>query len=126
MDALQQAIRKSHYRIASIPGDGIGPEVVSAAIKVLKALADALKTFTIEFDHIPWGTNYYKKTGSYVDANVLDRLRGYDATLFGSVGAPDVSDHISLWGLLLAIRGPLQFYANVRPARTFPGTHSHL
>jgi tartrate dehydrogenase len=126
MDALQQAIRKSHYRIASIPGDGIGPEVVSAAIQVLTTLADALKTFTIEFDHIPWGTDYYKKTGSYVDANVLDRLRGYDATLFGSVGAPDVSDHISLWGLLLAIRGPLQLYANVRPVRTFPGTHSHL
>jgi tartrate dehydrogenase len=126
MDTMQPATRKSHYRIASIPGDGIGPEVVSATIRVLEALCATLKTFTIEFDHIPWGTDYYKKTGSYVDANVLDRLRGYDATLFGSVGAPDIPDHISLWGLLLAIRGPLQLYANVRPVRTFPGTHSHL
>jgi tartrate dehydrogenase len=126
MTEIVPPTKKAHYRIASIPGDGIGAEVVSAAIQVLKALTAKLKTFTLEFDHIPWGTDYYKRTGSYVDADVLDRLRGYDATLFGSVGAPDVPDHISLWGLLLAIRGPLQLYANVRPVRTFPGTHSHL
>lgn len=80
---------KSHkYRIASIPGDGIGPEVVEAAIEVVNALAKTLKTFTIEWDHIPWGTAYYKKTGQYVDDDVLSRLRGYDASLFGAVGAP--------------------------------------
>ncbi|KUJ18665.1 isocitrate/isopropylmalate dehydrogenase [Mollisia scopiformis] len=118
---------KSHnYRIASIPADGIGPEVVSAAIEVVNKLAQTMKTFKIEFTHIPWGTDYYKKHGRYVDENVLDVLRGYDASLFGSVGAPDVPDHISLWGLLLAIRGPLQLYANVRPVRTFPGTQSPL
>ena len=80
---------KSHaYRIASIPADGIGPEVVSAAIEVVQTLAKKLKTFTIEFSHIPWGTAYYKEHGRYVDENVLDVLRGYDAALFGSVGAP--------------------------------------
>ena len=80
---------KSHnYRIASIPADGIGPEVVSAAIEVVEKLAKTLNTFTIEFTHIPWGTAYYKKTGAYVDENVLDVLRSYDAALFGSVGAP--------------------------------------
>lgn len=76
------------YRIASIPADGIGPEVVSAAIEVVEKLAKTLNSFKIEFTHIPWGTIYYKKTGRYVDENVLDTLRGYDAALFGSVGAP--------------------------------------
>ena len=77
-----------HYRIASIPADGIGPEVVSAAIQVVQKLSETLKTFTIEFTHIPWGTAYYKEHGRYVDEDVLDILRGYDAALFGSVGAP--------------------------------------
>jgi isocitrate/isopropylmalate dehydrogenase len=87
---------KSHsYRIASIPTDGIGPEVVSAAIEVVEKLAKTLKTFTIEFTHIPWGTAYYKKTGAYVDENVLDILRSYDAALFGSVGAPGNTPRIS-------------------------------
>ncbi|KAL3421509.1 tartrate dehydrogenase/decarboxylase TtuC' [Phlyctema vagabunda] len=114
------------YRIASIPGDGIGPEVVSATIEVVQQLAKSLGTFTIEFTHIPWGTKYYKENGRYVSEDVLSTLRGYDATLFGAVGAPDVPDHISLWGLLLAIRGPLQLYANVRPVRVFPGVTPYL
>jgi isocitrate/isopropylmalate dehydrogenase len=78
------------YRIASIPGDGIGIEVVEAAIVVLKQLSKTLKTFNIDFTHIPWGTAYYKKHGRYVDPDVLNILRGFDATLFGAVGAPDV------------------------------------
>lgn len=83
---------KTHsYRIASIPADGIGPEVVSAAIEVVQTLAKTLKTFTVEFTHIPWGTAYYKQHGRYVDENVLDVLRRYDAALFGSVGAPGSS-----------------------------------
>jgi len=114
------------YKIASIPADGIGPEVVNAAIEVVQKLAQTLNSFTIKFEHIPWGTAYYKEHGRYVDDDVLEVLRRYDAVLFGSVGAPDVPDHISLWGLLLAIRGPLQLYANVRPVRTFPGTLSRL
>lgn len=77
-----------NYRIASIPGDGIGVEVVSAAIKVVQKLSATLKTFTVEFTHIPWGTAYYKEHGRYVDEDVLNVLRGFDATLFGSVGAP--------------------------------------
>ncbi|RFU24846.1 hypothetical protein B7463_g11492, partial [Scytalidium lignicola] len=123
---IVSAAGSHRYKIASIPADGIGPEVVNAAIEVVEKLAKTLRTFEVEFTHIPWGTAYYKKTGSYVDDNVLDILRSYDAALFGSVGAPDVPDHISLWGLLLKIRGPLQLYANVRPVRTFPGTHSRI
>ena len=76
------------YKVASIPADGIGQEVVSAAIEVVKKLAQVSKTFTIEFEHIPWGTAYYKEHGKYVDENVLEVLRRYDAILFGSVGAP--------------------------------------
>lgn len=131
------------YRIASIPGDGIGSEVVAAALQVLETVTQVCGTFTLDFTHLPWGSNYYKKTGRYVDENVLEVMRGFDAALFGAVGAPgtsascsslhvawgllsnvptDVPDHISLWGLLLALRGPLQLYANVRPVRTFPGT----
>ncbi|KAG4438653.1 hypothetical protein IFR05_005834 [Cadophora sp. M221] len=125
--SAQVAANPSHaYKIASIPADGIGPEVVSAAIEVVQKLAATMKTFTIDFEHIPWGTAYYKKTGKYVDDDVLERLKTYDAALFGSVGAPDVPDHISLWGLLLAIRGPLQLYANVRPVRVFPGASARL
>ncbi|KAL1982629.1 hypothetical protein VTN96DRAFT_1064 [Rasamsonia emersonii] len=117
---------KPSYHIASIPGDGIGIEVVAAAIQVVEKLAKHLGTFDIDFTHIPWGTAYYKEHGRYVSEDALDTLRRFDATLFGAVGAPDVPDHISLWGLLLAIRGPLQLYANVRPVRTFPGTKSPL
>lgn len=101
------------YRIASIPADGIGIscplmqfmrinqltdagiEVVAATIQVVEQLAAVLKTFEIEFTHIPWGTAYYKKTGKYVDDDVLSVLRGYDATLFGSVGAPGKFEYCS-------------------------------
>ncbi|KAJ6005428.1 tartrate dehydrogenase [Penicillium sp. IBT 35674x] len=114
------------YQIASIPGDGIGPEVVSATIQVVEKLAKTLGTFQINFTHIPWGTDYYKEHGRYLSEDALTTLRKYDAGLFGAVGDPGVPDHISLWGLLLAIRGPLQLYANVRPVRTFPGTKCPL
>ncbi|KAJ6102073.1 tartrate dehydrogenase [Penicillium sp. IBT 16267x] len=114
------------YQIASIPGDGIGPEVVSATIQVVEKLAKTLGTFQINFTHIPWGTNYYKEHGRYLSEDALTTLQKYDAGLFGAVGDPGVPDHISLWGLLLAIRGPLQLYANVRPVRTFPGTKCPL
>lgn len=80
--------RKGTYKIASIPADGIGPEVVSAAIEVVKKVSQTLNAFTIEFTHIPWGTAYYKEHGRYVDEDVLEVLRRYDAALFGSVGAP--------------------------------------
>lgn len=80
---------KSHnYRIASIPADGIGPEVVNSAIEIVQKLSQTLKTFTIEFTHIPWGTAYYKEHGRYVEEDHLEVLRKYDAALFGSVGAP--------------------------------------
>lgn len=84
----QNQIMAPSYNIASIPGDGIGPEVVSAAIQVVEKLAKTLGTFQIEFTHIPWGTAYYKETGRYVSEDALDTLRKFDAGIFGAVGAP--------------------------------------
>ncbi|KAL1631292.1 hypothetical protein SLS54_000051 [Diplodia seriata] len=114
------------YKIASIPADGIGPEVVDAGIEVLNALANTLGTFKLDFTHFDWSSETYKKTGKYIPDGGLDELKKHDAILFGAVGAPDVPDHISLWGLRLAICQPFQQYANVRPTKVFRGTSSPL
>lgn len=84
-----------HFNIASIPADGIGPEVISAAIEVVKTLASTLKTFTIDFTHLPWGTAHYKEHGTYIPEGALDTLKTFDASLFGSVGAPGKTVHHS-------------------------------
>ena len=94
--------RRRLYRIASIPADGIGPEVISAGIEVLEKLAVVLGEFEFRFDHFEWGSEFYKEHGKYIPDGGLDELKKYHAILFGSVGAPDVPDHISLWGLRLA------------------------
>ncbi|KAK3176689.1 hypothetical protein OEA41_008014 [Lepraria neglecta] len=109
------------YRIASIPGDGIGPEVISTGITVLKKLAAVLGTFDLQFDHFDWSSDYYKKYGRYIPEGGLEELKKYNAIFFGAVGAPDVPDHISLWSLRLALVQPLQHYANVRPTRVLRG-----
>ncbi|OJD29640.1 tartrate dehydrogenase [Diplodia corticola] len=114
------------YKIASIPADGIGPEVIDAGIEVLNALADTFGTFKLDFTHFDWSSDTYKKTGKYIPDGGLDELKKHDAILFGAVGAPDVPDHISLWGLRLAICQPFQQYANVRPTKVFRGTQSPL
>jgi isocitrate/isopropylmalate dehydrogenase len=85
-----------HYRIASIPADGIGPEVIDAAIQVVEALAKTLQTFTIEFEHLPWGTAHYKEHGRYIPEGALDTLRSFDAGLFGAVGAPGMSSSFTI------------------------------
>ncbi|KAH7317683.1 hypothetical protein BKA65DRAFT_541714 [Rhexocercosporidium sp. MPI-PUGE-AT-0058] len=114
------------YRIASIPADGIGPEVIEAGVTVLKKLAETLKTFDLDFTNFDWSSDTYKKTGKYMPDDALTTLKKFDAILFGAVGAPDVPDHISLWQLRLAICQPLQQYANVRPTKVFKGTQSPL
>ncbi|KAF9889857.1 hypothetical protein FE257_006947 [Aspergillus nanangensis] len=114
------------YKIAAIPADGIGPEVVSAGIEVLQALADKLQTFQLDFTHYDWSSETYKKTGKYIPDGGLEDLKKHDAILFGAVGAPDVPDHISLWSLRLSICQPFQQYANVRPTRVLRGTQSPL
>lgn len=79
---------RQSYKIASIPADGIGPEVISAGIQVLKTLARELDTFDLSFTHFEWGSDYYKKNGKYLPDDALDVVRGYNAILFGAVGAP--------------------------------------
>ncbi|KAF9261808.1 tartrate dehydrogenase [Marasmius fiardii PR-910] len=114
------------YKIASIPADGIGPEVVEAAIDVLRTLTETLNIFKLDFTHFDWSSERYKSTGSYIPEGGLDELRKFDAILFGAVGAPDVPDHISLWGLRLTICQSFQQYANVRPTKVLRGTESPL
>ncbi|GJD49603.1 putative tartrate dehydrogenase/decarboxylase TtuC [Methylobacterium crusticola] len=114
------------YRIAAIPGDGIGKEVIAAGIEVLNALAGRNGQFGFSFDHFDWGSDYYKAHGVMMPEDGRERIRDHDAIYFGAVGAPDVPDHITLWGLRLAICQPFDQYANVRPTRVLPGITSPL
>jgi tartrate dehydrogenase/decarboxylase / D-malate dehydrogenase len=114
------------YRIATVPGDGIGKEVVPAGRKVLEALASAETSFGFEFEDFDWGGDYYRKHGRMMPEDGLDALRGKDAILFGSAGDPHIPDHITLWGLRLKICQGLDQYANVRPTRILPGIDAPL
>ncbi|ACA21028.1 tartrate dehydrogenase [Methylobacterium sp. 4-46] len=114
------------YTIAAIPADGIGVEVIAAGIEVLEALAEKSGSFEFRFDHFDWGSDYYKKHGVMMPADGREQIRNHDAIFFGAVGAPDVPDHITLWGLRLAICQPFDQYANVRPTRILPGITSPL
>ncbi len=114
------------HRIAAMGGDGIGPEVVSAAVEVLKICAERDGSFALDFTDFDWGSDYYRRHGVMMPADGAEQLRGYDAILFGAVGAPDIPDHVTLWGLRLAICQPLDQYANVRPTRVLPGITSPL
>ena len=114
------------YKIAAIPGDGIGKEVVGAGLEVLKACAAGNGGFALDVTHFDWSSERYKKTGALMPANGVETLKSYDAILFGAVGAPDVPDHVTLWGLRLAICQSLDQYANVRPTRILNGIQSPL
>ena len=115
----------SSYRIAAIPGDGIGNEVIPAGIEVLQALASK-ENISLSFQSFDWSSARYKKTGAYIPDGGLEELRKFDAIFFGAVGAPDVPDHVSLWGLRLPICQGFDQYANVRPTRVLPGVTSQL
>jgi tartrate dehydrogenase/decarboxylase / D-malate dehydrogenase len=113
------------HRVAVLPGDGIGKEVVPAAQRVLER-AGELHGFGFEWDELPWGCDHYLETGTMMPDDGLDRLRGYDAIFLGAVGAPGVPDHISLWGLLIPIRRTFDQYLALRPIRRMPGVRSPL
>ena len=114
------------YKIASIPGDGIGVEVIDAGLRVLNALAERDGGFALDVTSFDWGSDRYKREGALMPANGAQDLRDYDAIFFGAVGAPDLPDHLTLWGLRLNICQPLDQYANVRPTRILPGIKSPL
>jgi len=108
------------FKIANIPGDGIGNEVVPEGLRVLDAVG---KKYGIEYDYsdYDWSCERYAKVGSMMPDDGIDRLRDKDAIFLGACGFPNVPDHISLWGLLIPIRREFQQYVNLRPVRLLPG-----
>ncbi len=113
------------YRIAAIPGDGIGNEVIPAGLEVLNALASK-EGFSLEISALDWSSQRYLQTGAYIPEGGLEKLKAFDAIFFGAVGAPEVPDHVSLWGLRLPICQGFDQYANVRPSRLLPGIQSPM
>jgi tartrate dehydrogenase/decarboxylase / D-malate dehydrogenase len=114
------------HRLAAIPGDGIGQEVIAAGLEVLQALQARVPELRLEIETFDWGSAHFRRTGCMMPEDGLDRLRGFDAIYFGAVGAPDIPDDVTLWGLRLAICQGFDQYANVRPARLLPGVTSPL
>ena len=114
------------YKIAAIPADGIGPEVIRAGLAVLDSVAARDGGFDLEVTEFDWGTDYYKRHGMMMPADGPEQLKPHDAIYFGAVGAPDVPYHITLWGLRLPICQGFDQYANVRPTRILPGIKAPL
>ena len=115
----------STYRIATIPGDGIGKEVVPEGIRVLEAVGRKFD-ISFEWDSVDWSCEYYTRHGRMMPEDGLDQIRNHDAIFLGAVGFPGVPDHVSLWGLLIPIRRQFQQYINLRPVRLMPGVPSPL
>ncbi|MGI9074142.1 MAG: tartrate dehydrogenase [Bryobacteraceae bacterium] len=113
------------FRIAVIAGDGIGPEVIPAAIAALNRLGDKFEV-RFQFTEYDWGADYYFRHGRMMPEDALERLRGADAILLGAVGHPRIPDHVTLNGLLLPIRRTFDQFANVRPAILYAGVSSPL
>lgn len=111
----------SVHKIAVIPGDGIGPEVIEEGVKVLEAVARIAGDFSFEFTYFPWGCEYYLEHGTMMPEDGLEQLKKFDAVYLGAVGYPGVPDHISLRELLLKIRKQFDQYVNVRPVRLLQG-----
>jgi len=114
------------YRIAMIPGDGIGKEVIPAGRELLEALAATCGSFKFEFENFGWGGDWFRAHGIMMPDDGLDALRDKDAILFGSAGDPHIPDHVTLWGLRLKICQGFDQYANVRPTRILPGIDGPL
>jgi tartrate dehydrogenase/decarboxylase/D-malate dehydrogenase len=113
------------YKIALIPGDGIGKEVIPEGVRVLEKLA-AVFDFQLKFTEFPYSCGYYLKHGEMMPPDGLAQLEPFDAILLGAVGDPAVPDHVSLWGLLLPIRRTFDQYVNLRPVQLLPGVKSPL
>ena len=115
------------YKIAVIPGDGIGKEVVPAAIQVLDQVAKSDGSFQFEWTYFPWGCDYYLENGEMMPQDGIETLKKFDQIFLGAVGMPElVPDHISLWGLLIKIRREMKQAINVRPAKLLKGLDSPL
>ena len=109
------------HRIAAIPGDGIGKEVIAAGLDVLNVLEQREQSFKLTVEQFPWGSDFFRHTGHLMPADGVATLKRFDAIFFGAVGDPAIPDHVTLWGLRLPICQGLDQYANLRPARILPG-----
>ncbi len=114
------------YRIAVVPGDGIGKEVVPEGMRLLAAVEKRIGGFHCAGTEFPWGSDYYRKHGVMMPEDGNETLKPFDAILFGAVGDPELPDHLTLWGLRLKICQGFDQYANVRPTRIFPGIATPL
>ena len=114
------------YKIAVLPGDGIGPDVMKEALKVLKTLSEADAAFTYETTEFKWNTDYYMKHGLMMPENGLEQLKAFDSILFGAVGDARVSEHIPIWELIMPIRKNFQQYINFRPIKLLKGLETPL
>src|SRR5581483_6871747 len=112
-------------RVAVIPGDGVGPEVVAHGLRVLDT-ACAAEGAAYEIETLPWGSEHYCATGTMMPAGALEQLAAFDAIYFGAVGSRAVPDHVTLWGLRLAIVQGFDQAVSVRPARLLPGIRGPL
>jgi tartrate dehydrogenase/decarboxylase/D-malate dehydrogenase len=114
------------FRLAAIPGDGIGPEVMREGFKVLEVIEQIHGSKLFQIDSYDWNCEYYIKTGRMMPENGLDTLKSYDALLLGAIGAKGVPDHVSVWELILPIRREFQQYINLRPIKLLKGIESPL
>ncbi|KAA9394027.1 tartrate dehydrogenase [Kocuria coralli] len=115
-----------NFTIAAIPGDGVGSEVVDAGRTVLDAMAEHNGAYSFTWEEYDWGSDYYSRTGLMMPEDGLERLRPVDAIYFGAVGWPTIPDHITLWGLRIAICQGLDQWANIRPVNFLPNVPSPL
>jgi tartrate dehydrogenase/decarboxylase/D-malate dehydrogenase len=114
------------HRVAAIPADGIGQEVIPAGLEVLRALSERGGDFALDVTEFPWGSDFYRRTGRMMPDDGLETLRGFDAIFFGAVGDRELPDDVTLWGLRLRICQGFDQYANIRPTRVLPGITSPL
>lgn len=116
---------KSVKRVAVIPGDGIGKEVIPAAVKVLEAAVRG-SGGDIEWTWLDWGSDFYKTHGRMMPEDGIPQLSHFDAIFLGAIGDPDVPDDVTLWGLLMPIRREFDLFVNLRPVRQFEGVQPHV
>jgi tartrate dehydrogenase/decarboxylase/D-malate dehydrogenase len=114
------------HRIAAIPGDGVGKEVLPEGLKVIRAVADRMGTFQLSVDVFPWGCEHYLETSEVMDSDGIDILKDFDAIYFGAGGHPQVPDYLSAWELIFPIRHAFDQYVNLRPIKLFPGVATPL
>ena len=117
--------KKGKYRIAVIPGDGIGQEVIPVGQQAVEAAATRFD-FEVNWQEFDWSCKRFTETGRMMPEDGIEQLKEFDAIYLGAVGFPGVPDHVSLWGLLIPIRREMDQYANVRPVRLLKGIQSPL